>query len=774
MGLFILLILFILPTVGEASAQTNHVEIGALLTTSQSNMDRLEGMRLGVADFNAANPDYQLSITPFQLGDDPEAALRAAYDNGNGPKYYIGPTGSANVEKVREFADVNNIIIVSPSSTAARLAIEGDSTFRLAPSDAKQAPFIGDLLKSDEKTYIVTVYRNDTWGRGLAEGIPASYRDAVFVSVPFEPDAANHMQTAGDLKAALDASTALDMQTAVLYLGFESDIIKTFEAVDGDPSLASVLAVRWYGADGIANKPIIADHAVAGRLANTVDLTATIFFISEGDLTKSVKARLTDRVRGELNQYIYTSYDSARLIGETIKAVGADDPALVRAGFIQAAADYVGALGDYNLDDAGDLVEPSAFTAYRVVNDGQGSYVWDRFLLAEIRIGMLLLLNPDEYNDFDLQDTMILAADEFNDELARLGSGYKTTVVPVRIDVDPVAAITDAHINQGLKYFVGPSTSSAAQALLPYANANGLVMVSPSSSASDLAMPDDGLFRFVPPIHTHAPFIVDYMDDNGKTHVVAVVRDDLWGQDAHRAFVENYDGVIPATIWYDKNIDAVDFTSVAWQIEDAVDDLRDVHTDDIMVLFIGFDADFIRLAKAMVSDDRIYDATRVGWYGYEGIVDYDTVTQDADTAAFAASVNLVGSTFTITVHDGGELAQRLENRFPGIGINTFTYTTYDSVHVLGDAIISSFVEERGVRDLIIEVANRHIQDPLESLRDQHHELGHGITGDFELDENGDLVSPIHYPLYAVTQSDDGSYEWTIVEAGPPERSYMCR
>lgn len=438
-----LLLLFTISA-GDAFAQTTQVEIGALLTTEQSNADRFEAMKLAVNDFNAANSEYQLSITAFQLGDDPEAALRAAYDGGNGPSYYVGPTGSGNVEKVREFADANDIIIVSPSSTAARLAIEGDSTFRLAPSDAKQAPFIVDLLKNDEKTYIVTVYRDDTWGKGLADGILASYDGATFVSIPFATDAKSHAQTVADLKVALDASTEPDMKTAVLYLGFQPDIIRTFEAINNDASLASVLDVRWYGADGVAKKLGITDHLVAGQLANAVDLTATIFFISEEELTKSVRERLTDRVQGDLDQYIYASYDGARLLGETIKAVGADDPALVKANFIQTANTYVGALGDYHLDNTGDLVEPSAFTAYRVVYGDDGGFAWERFLLTEIQMGILLLLDPAQLNDIDRQKSMEFAAMEFNDELAELGSGYKLSIVPVRIDTNPIDAVADA------------------------------------------------------------------------------------------------------------------------------------------------------------------------------------------------------------------------------------------------------------------------------------------------------------------------------------------
>jgi len=294
-------------------------------------------------------------------------------------------------------------------------------------------------------------------------------------------------------------------------------------------------------------------------------------------------------------------------------------------------------------------------------------------------------------------------------------------------------------------------------------------MLSGSSAASHLAIPDDSLFRMVPTVEKHAPFMTSYVEqDYDKTHAVVVVRNDLWGQDISSAFADHYDGTISATITYSPSIGTVNFAALVQQVEGAVDALGAVPTDNIVVMFFGFDADFVELAKAVRSDSS---AATVDWYGAEGIVGMDRITQDPDAAAFAASVNLVGSAFNPRGHEISALDYRLMVAYPELEINTFTHTTYDAVHMLGDSVLSSFVEERSVKDLLREVANGHIEDPLHTLRDTQHELGVGITGDFELDVNGDLESPLHYDLYGVTMASDGSYEWTLLSTGHSDDLY---
>ena len=53
-----------------------------------------------------------------------------------GIKIVIGPATSAAVQGIKEYADKNGIILISPSSTAPSLATAGDNLFRFVPDDS--------------------------------------------------------------------------------------------------------------------------------------------------------------------------------------------------------------------------------------------------------------------------------------------------------------------------------------------------------------------------------------------------------------------------------------------------------------------------------------------------------------------------------------------------------------------------------------------------------------------------------------------------------------
>ena len=77
--------------------------------------------------------------------------------------------------------------------------------------------------------------------------------------------------------------------------------------------------------------------------------------------------------------------------------------------------------------------------------------------------------------------------------------------VKIELDVrdtggDPETALKElTSLNEaGVTSVIGPQTSSEAKNILPYADANGMILISQGSTASTLAVPTDSLFRMVP------------------------------------------------------------------------------------------------------------------------------------------------------------------------------------------------------------------------------------------------------------------------------------
>ena len=79
----------------------------------------------------------------------------------------IGPQSSAEVAAIKAYADANDVLVASQSSTAGSLAIADDNIFRFTPSDTLEAVALVGLMKADRIATIIPFWRNDAGNNGL-------------------------------------------------------------------------------------------------------------------------------------------------------------------------------------------------------------------------------------------------------------------------------------------------------------------------------------------------------------------------------------------------------------------------------------------------------------------------------------------------------------------------------------------------------------------------------------------------------------------------------
>jgi ABC-type branched-subunit amino acid transport system substrate-binding protein len=86
-------------------------------------------------------------------------------------------------------------------------------------------------------------------------------------------------------------------------------------------------------------------------------------------------------------------------------------------------------------------------------------------------------------------------------------------------------------ISEGVDVIIGASASSATKAVIPIVTDAGVVLISPCSTADELAkVPDHGLFfRTAPPDHLQARALADIVLRDGGAKVLIINRDDAWG-----------------------------------------------------------------------------------------------------------------------------------------------------------------------------------------------------------------------------------------------------
>ncbi|NCD33066.1 MAG: amino acid ABC transporter substrate-binding protein [Spartobacteria bacterium] len=118
---------------------------------------------------------------------------------------------------------------------------------------------------------------------------------------------------------------------------------------------------------------------------------------------------------------------------------------------------------------------------------------------------------------------------------------------PFRLLVEDT--MTDPHValaklqqfyTQGVQVVIGPHTSAEAEALLEFANEHGMLLLASASTATRLAITNDHLMRPTMDDAHQARQLAQQIIADGITNLALLARSDIYGEDVHHAFVQNY------------------------------------------------------------------------------------------------------------------------------------------------------------------------------------------------------------------------------------------
>ena len=321
------------------------------------------------------------------------AALRAAHAGGAGPSVYVGPSTDRGLHAAMPYASENGIVLVSAGSTAPSLAVGGDQTFRLLPSDRLEAEALARLARASASAESMhAVLENATYGPPAAAGsledanLPPpqgrflhGFDEALsYAGVPSLSGTVSLGGAAGSYAAAA-AAEALDASVrpsgngggspaaAVVYLGSPEGLAALAGASAGYPALASA---PWFASGPSAGSALLAGDGPAAAFAAQVGLEAARWSLPGNDLTREINSLLMPGADASARHRAYAAYDAVFLLGTAASASGARDdavdPAAVADLFPGTAAAYAGALGDIALDYAGDAWVPARYDRWTV------------------------------------------------------------------------------------------------------------------------------------------------------------------------------------------------------------------------------------------------------------------------------------------------------------------------------------------------------------------------------------------------------------------------
>ncbi|HRE01762.1 MAG TPA: branched-chain amino acid ABC transporter substrate-binding protein, partial [Ilumatobacteraceae bacterium] len=204
----------------------------------------VNGMSIAIDDFNAANPNCQITLDrSYDSQGDPAQATPLADTIVNDAKIIglVGPGFSGETRATMPTFEEFGLPMISPGATNATLSQEGWKMFhRVLANDDKQAPGVAALIKDTIKATKVGVIDDATdYGKGLAESVKTNLGSLLVESATINPDSADYSAAVTAMKnAGVDA---------VFYSGYYAEAAKfvsqmrdagvTATFVSGDGSL---------------------------------------------------------------------------------------------------------------------------------------------------------------------------------------------------------------------------------------------------------------------------------------------------------------------------------------------------------------------------------------------------------------------------------------------------------------------------------------------------------------------------------------------------------
>ena len=341
--------------------------IGALipLTGSLTTLDVAvpSVLSLAVEDFNlgllAEDADWRLGLTTLDAGDPTKSLELLEELHLSGITSIVGPTSSAHVDAIRDYATTNEIIVVSHASSSPSLAID-DNIFRVLTSDTNAVQAYTRLLVQDEITHVIVLHRNDIWGVSIESEISRSISElGDIVMLP----SVSYPTTSGvdydSIVAQLDSAIGDDIdRSSVVVMLFGFDEFVTILDIAKDHS--GFQESTWYG---YLTSPTLFSDSSRAEWLESIGYKIVARTITPNSLNMRI-----DTLFDNPTTFSYSMYDAVAVLATAIGHAGdATDAATLKTAIIDVAPTITSATGlDLRFNDVGDLAysDYSVFTAH--------------------------------------------------------------------------------------------------------------------------------------------------------------------------------------------------------------------------------------------------------------------------------------------------------------------------------------------------------------------------------------------------------------------------
>jgi branched-chain amino acid transport system substrate-binding protein len=367
----------------------------------------------------------------------------------------------------------------------------------------------------------------------------------------------------------------------------------------------------------------------------------------------------------------------------------------------------------------------------------------------EIRIGALLALTGTGYSSGQSSQVALeLAHQDINEYLANVENPVKVTLITADTKTDTAEALKQlkSMYEQGIRLVIGPYSSTEVLAIKNFADTHGMLIVSPSSVAVSLAIPNDNVFRFVSSDVIQGEAMNKMLVEDKIKVIAPLIRDDLWGKDllaaTRKNFVKN-GGQVLDPVKFDPSL--TDFSAVLTQLDTMVATELFHHNPNEVVVYM---LSFAEGDKILGEAKKYAHLNNVYWYGGSAFAQNASVLNDTNAALFAYTHGLPCPVFGLDDAAKSKWQPLIERIREQIGRipDVYAMTAYDALWV-------------SVRTYLATGLSPDIE-LMKTVFTRESDSFFGASGNTLLDENGDRAYG-NYDFWAVKHDLKG-YCWKRV------------
>lgn len=347
------------------------------------------------------------------------------------------------------------------------------------------------------------------------------------------------------------------------------------------------------------------------------------------------------------------------------------------------------------------------------------------------------------------QAALDLAAGDINVYLANNKSGFKlaASVSDTKLETERAKTLFTEAKAEHISFIIGPQSSAELAAIKPLSDAAEIIVISQSSTAGSLAIPDDAIFRFCPSDKIEGAAMAATIAKNGFKGLVTVARDDAGNkglQSSTGAAFTAKGGQVAAITPYATAL--TDYSVVVASIKNQLNSLIAAHgTNKVGVYLASFD-EGIEIFKLAAIDPVL---SGVKWFGGDGVALSTAFLGNVTAAEFVIKTGFFAPSFGLPVATESQwkpVAARIKTR-TNIEPDAFALAAYDAMWTIAYTIEANKGTTEGfakLKSLFVDQANSHS----------------GIVGAGALDPAGDRASGT-FDYFSIVK-EGTSYVWKLV------------